>query len=110
VRGKGGITIEPLILITTIKEDKLEDFKHCSEEMARIVEENYGEPGDALVEQMKPASEPEFPVIVKSFFGGFNRLVASAASGPASSDRTGVPRARMLVAFALSPTPIHPTS
>jgi hypothetical protein len=30
----------------------------------------YGTRGDAFVEQMKPASEPGFPVIVKSKFAG----------------------------------------
>src|SRR5215208_5930804 len=44
----------------------------------------YGTPSDAFVEQMKPASEPGFPVIVKSKFAGFNRLPAMAASEPAS--------------------------
>src|SRR5215207_8612581 len=132
----------PLIFITTItlKEGKLEDFKHYSEEMAKFVEANepriihfeqyinedgtevtgvqihpdedsmafhmqvaaermgqayefidaikslqiYGEPSDAFVEQMKPASEPGYPVIIKSKFAGFNRLPATAASEPAS--------------------------
>jgi hypothetical protein len=44
----------------------------------------YGEPSEAFVEQMKPASEPGFPVIVKAKFAGFNRLGASAAPEPAS--------------------------
>jgi hypothetical protein len=44
----------------------------------------YGEPSEAFVEQMKPANEPGFPVIVKSKFAGFDRLGASAASEPAS--------------------------
>src|SRR5215207_9362296 len=119
----------PLIFITTltIKEGKLEDFKHFSEEMGKFVEANepriihfeqyineegtemtgvqihpdedsmmfhmqvaaermaqasefidtikslqiYGTPSDAFVEQMSGSG---FPVIVKSKFGGFNRL------------------------------------
>ena len=134
--------VVPLIFITTltIKEGKLEDFKHYSEEMGKFVEANepriihfeqyinedgtevtgvqihpdedsmafhmqvagermgqayefidavkslqiYGEPSDAFVEQMKPASEPGYPVIIKSKFAGFNRLPATAASEPAS--------------------------
>jgi hypothetical protein len=129
--------VEPLIFITTItiKEGKLEDFKHYSEEMAKFIEEHepriihfeqyinedatevtgvqihpdedsmafhmqvaaermgqgyeyidavkslqiYGEPSEAFVEQMKPASEPGFPVLVKSKFAGFNRLAATVA-------------------------------
>jgi hypothetical protein len=134
--------VEPLIFITTItlKEGKLEDFKHYSEQMGKFVQENepriihfeqyinedgtevtgvqihpdedsmafhmqvagermgqayefmdsikslqiYGEPSDAFVEQMKPASEPGFPVIVKTKFAGFNRLPTMAGSEPAS--------------------------
>src|SRR5215207_7829902 len=134
--------VVPLIFITTLtlKEGKLEDFKHYSEEMGKFVEANepriihfeqyinedgtevtgvqihpdedsmafhmqvagermgqayefidavkslqiYGEPSDAFVEQMKPASGAGFPVIVKSKFAGFNRLPARAASEPAS--------------------------
>jgi len=39
---KGGIVVEPLILISTytLKEGKLEDFKHFSEEMAKFIEAN----------------------------------------------------------------------
>jgi hypothetical protein len=44
----------------------------------------YGTPSDALVEQLKQASEPGVPVIVKSELAGFNRLAATAASEPAS--------------------------
>ena len=134
--------VVPLIFITTLtlKEGKLEDFKHYSEQMGKFVEENepriihfeqyinedgtevtgvqihpdedsmafhmqvagermgqpyefidsikslqiYGEPSDAFVEQMKPASEPGFPVIVKTKFAGFNRLPTMAGSEPAS--------------------------
>src|SRR5215207_6956661 len=134
--------VEPLIFVTTLtlKEGKLEGFKHYSQEMGKFVEANepriihfeqyinddgtevtgvqihldedsmqfhmqvaaermaqayefidaikslhiYGTPSDAFVEQMKPASEPGFPVIVKSKFAGFNRLPAMAGSEPAS--------------------------
>jgi hypothetical protein len=134
--------VVPLIFITTLtlKEGKLEDFKHYSEQMGKFVQENepriihfeqyinedgtevtgvqihpdedsmafhmqvagermgqayefidsikslhiYGEPSDAFVEQMKPASEPGFPVIVKTKFAGFNRLPTMAGSEPAS--------------------------
>ena len=134
--------VVPLIFITTLtlKEGKLEDFKHYSEQMGKFVEANepriihfeqyinedgtevtgvqihpdedsmafhmqvagermgqayefidsikslqiYGEPSDAFVEQMKPASEPGFPVIVKTKLAGFNRLPTMAGSEPAS--------------------------
>src|SRR3712207_2562625 len=40
--GKGGIMAEPLIFVTTLtlKEGKLEDFKHHSEQMGKFVEAN----------------------------------------------------------------------
>jgi hypothetical protein len=134
--------VEPLIFITTItlKEGKLEDFKHFSEELGNFVEENeprlihfeqyinedgtevtgvqihpdedsmmfhmqvaaerigqasefidaiksvhiYGTPSEAFVERMTPQPADLYPVIVKSEFGGFNRLPATGVSEPAT--------------------------
>ena len=39
----------------------------------------YGTLGDALAEQMRQASGPAVPVLVKSAFAGFNRLPAPAS-------------------------------
>ena len=43
-----------------------------------------GTPSDAFVEQMHPAGEADFPVIVKSKFAEFNRLPTTAAYEPAT--------------------------
>ena len=49
----------------------------------------YGSPPGALVEQMKQASGPAVPVLIKSEFAGFNRLLAMAvgATSRSSSSR-----------------------
>jgi len=42
----------------------------------------YGTPSDTFVEQLKQTGGPEVPVIVKSKFGGFNRLPATGVTEP----------------------------